>query len=176
VTERRGDERYLWLVAPLAVVLVGLLLVFFVFFHYIQVDGDSMLPTLRPDDHLLLTKAYRTPHRGDIVVFTLIENERPTDVIKRVVAIPGDTVLTRGDHAWVNGKPEQLGSAILAGDSQRVVGPLKVKADTVFVLGDNRAISLDSRYIGPVPLRDVVGRALAVFTPVTRLRMLPPGK
>jgi signal peptidase I len=169
-----GKDRSAWLLGPLAAVLIALLLVFFVFFHFTTVDGDSMKPTLLNQDRLLLTKGYPHPRRDDIVVFTLKENGTPTELVKRVVGIPGDTVYCKGDLAWVNGKPEPRGFDVLVGPSTQPVGPVTVRAGEVFVLGDNRAIALDSRIIGPVPLSSVVGRAVAVFAPLSRLRLLRP--
>jgi signal peptidase I len=170
---RSADERYALLLVPLAIVLTALLLVFFVFFRYTTVDGDSMKPTLLTQDRLLLTKGPGALHRGDIIVFNLDESGRQVEVVKRVVGLPGDTVYTEGDHAWVDGKPETLGFGILVSGSRRVVGPLTVPGGAVFVLGDNRAISLDSRFIGTVQLSSIVGRAVAIFSPVTRIRLMP---
>lgn len=171
---QRRDDRYALLLVPLAAVMVTLLLVFFVFFHYTTVDGDSMKPTLLSQDRLLLTKGYDTPHRDDIIVFTLDEGGQQVEVVKRVIGLPGDSVFTRGDAATVNGKPEPRGFGTLVSDSQRTVGPLTVPKGQLFVMGDNRAVSLDSRFIGTIPISSVIGRAVAVFSPVTRLKMLDP--
>jgi signal peptidase I len=175
---RRGDRQAALLVVPLTLVLVALLLLRFVFFEYATVDGESMKPALLPEDHLMLTRGYAEPRRGDIIVFRSRESGRPIEVVKRVVGIPGDTVRTQGDAAWVNGKPEQRDFSVLTGDSRREVGPLTVPAGSLFVLVDNRAISLDSRFIGVVPMDAVIGRAVSVYAPVTRLQMLahPPGR
>ena len=167
-----GEERARWLLVPLAAVLAGLLLVFFVFFNYSTVEGDSMRPTLLPGDRLLVTKGYDHPRRGDIIVFTMMERGHEIEVVKRVVGVPGDIVETRGDLAWVNGKPEPKGFDIIVGRSGAPTGPTRVAAGSIFVLGDNRPVSLDSRYTGPVGLNSVLGQAVAVFSPVTRVRML----
>lgn len=170
---RRSDRLYAIALVPLTAAIVALLLVFFVYFHYSTVAGDSMVPTLLPGDRLLLTKGYGAPRRGDIVVFLFVENGAKVEVVKRVVGLPGDTVETRGDLAWVNGKPESSGYSVLVGDGDRLVGPLTVPKGGIFVLGDNRPISLDSRYIGTIPLTSVIGRAVAIFWPVPRLRSIP---
>lgn len=169
---RRSERRYAIALVPLSAVAVTLLLVFFVLFHYTTVEGDSMRPTLLTQDRLLLTKGYDGPHRGDIVVFLLKEQGAEVEVVKRVVGLPGDTVETRGDVAWVNGHAEPKGYDILVGGGDRLVGPVRVPKGSIFVLGDNRVVSLDSRFIGPIPLTSVVGRAVAIFTPVTRIRRL----
>jgi signal peptidase I len=161
-----------WLI-PLALLMATLIIVFFVTFNYTTVDGDSMKPMLLSQDRLLLTKSYTEPQRGDIIVFKLKEGPRYADVVKRVVGIPGDTVLTVGDLAWVNGKPETPDHLIEVSGDQSRVGPVTVPSGTVFVMGDNRAISLDSRYVGCISLADVKGRAVAVFSPITRVRRVP---
>lgn len=173
---RRGPDKSVLLLVPLTVLLVAVLLVFYVFFQASIVEGDSMKPTLHTADRLLVTHGYDGPHRGDIIVFNLMEQGKQVEVVKRVVGLPGDLIETRGDYAWVDGKPEPIGFGIVAGPSERRIGPALVPTGTVFVLGDNRAISLDSRFIGPVPLTSVVGRAVAIFSPVTRMRMLDPGE
>lgn len=169
---RPKNDKSAWLLVPLTIVAVGLLLVFFVLYRYTTVEGPSMKPNLHTQDRLLLTKGYATPRRGDIVVFTVKEGGQDVEVVKRVVGLPGDTVLTRGDLAWVNGKPEPKGYDILFGDTDREVGPLVVPDGSIFVMGDNRPVSLDSRFIGPVKLESVIGRAVLIFAPVTRIRML----
>lgn len=173
---RGEEERYAFLLGPLVAVLVTLLLVFFVFFNYTTVDGESMLPNLWPEDRLLFTKGYDAPLRGDIIVFRLKEGSRDVEVVKRVVAVPGDRVETRGDRAWVNGEPEPGSLELIVGDSRRPTGPTVVPRGKVFVLGDNRVVSLDSRFIGLVDLDSVLGRAVAVYSPVTRLRVLDSGR
>lgn len=171
---RVPNDRYALLLLPLAVVFTLLVLVFFVLFGRATVSGDSMTPTLLAEDRLLLTKGYPVPRRGDIIVFVRDEQGRPTEVVKRVIAIPGDEVRTYGDLAWIGGKPEPKGYDIVISGSRRRVGPVTVPKGSVFVLGDNRAVSLDSRFIGFVPLSSVKGRAVAVFSPVTRIRRIAP--
>lgn len=174
--QRTPDDPRAWLLVPLTAVLVALLLIFFVFFDYSTVDGDSMNPTLLAEDKLLLTKGYDGPRRGDVVVFRLNEGGTEVEVLKRIVGVPGDTVETLGDRAVVNGNAEPGWYAPLVGGSRRVVGPLVVPKGMVFVLGDNRPVSLDSRFIGLVDLKSVHGRVVAIFTPVTRLRLLDAGR
>jgi signal peptidase I len=172
---RVPNDRTAWLLAPLTVVMVALLTVFFVLFHYTTVDGDSMRPTLLSEDRLLLTKEYSTPRRGDIVVFDFEERGKTIEVVKRVVGVPGDTVQTRGDRAWVNGRPEAVAHGAILAARDVPFGPAVVPKGTVFVLGDNRPISLDSRFIGFIPLKTVKGRAVAIFSPVTRLQLVRGG-
>jgi signal peptidase I len=154
---------------PLSIALFCIVLVFYVFFSANRVSGDSMEPTLRDQDLLLLSKSYREPARGDIVVFRL-QNEDGTveGLIKRVVAVPGDTVTVRDGVATVNGERESTPSFIPSPGERASAQPVVVPAGHVYVLGDNRPVALDSRDLGPIPLTAIRGRVAARFAPVNR--------
>jgi signal peptidase I len=150
-----------------------------------KIPSGSMLPTLQIGDHLLVSKfvygprleipftqvslgrlpGLRSPERGDVIVFVYPKNPSQ-DFIKRVVAVAGETVEVRDKRLHVNGAPVpdpfatyRLGGI---GNSQRF-GPLLVPEGTVFVMGDNRDESLDSRVWGPVPLENVKGLAFIIY-------------
>ena len=160
------------ILVPLAVVLLLVVLVFYVFFDRGRVDGPSMLPTLHNADMVLVTKGYPTPHRGDVVFTKTDENGVPIELVKRVIGIPGDTVEVKQDVAYVNGAPEPArGQVVMAAAAGSFV-PVVVPPGQLFVMGDNRAVSEDSRYIGTVPLSGVMGRVVAIYAPVTRLRFV----
>lgn len=166
-----GDRKAALLVLPLTALLALVLVVFYGAYDTARVDGPSMDPTLLSEDRLLVTKGYPDPRRGDIIVFEEIEGGTPIRLVKRVVGIPGDSVRTVGDRAWVNEKPEATPEAVI-GPDRRVTGPSVVAPGELFVMGDNRPDSTDSRIFGPIALRSVIGRAVAVFSPVTRMRRL----
>jgi signal peptidase I len=166
-----GDRPTAWLLIPLTAGLLLVLSVFFVVFRTTAVDGESMVPTLEPQDRLLRTRDYGEPTRGDIVVVEIGEGPSRRDVIKRIVAVPGDEVLVVNDIAQVNGAIE-AGYNVIVGDSEYVFGPVVVEPEHVFVLGDNRPDSLDSRYFGAVSLATVKGRAIAIYTPANRIRLI----
>lgn len=168
----RGNRLALVLLVPLLTLFIVIIAVFYVFFSAIQVDGPSMLPTLRNQDRLLLTHGYPVPARGDIISLRTTINGLPDDIIKRVIALPGDSVEIRADVAYVNGVREpDYGQLIVAGAAVNV--PVHVvPAGTLYVMGDNRPVSEDSRYIGPIEQSGVMGRAVAVFSPVNRIRMV----
>ncbi len=171
----RGDRLARNLLVPLLIVLLTVIVVFYVFFDVSQVQGDSMVPTLLDGDRLLLTKGYSAPRHGDIVVFVIDEHGTPTEIVKRVVALAGDTVEVFGDRVAVNGKPEATPHAgVVQFDTPHIVVQT-VPAGSVFVMGDNRPVSLDSRYIGPLPLTAAHGRVAAIFAPIGRMRVVPSG-
>ena len=91
---------------PLLFSLIVIVLVFYVFFSSATVRGPSMLPTLLNGDCLLITHGDSSPHRGDIVVTQVDEGGGPIELVKRVIALPGDTVEIRDDVAYVNGSRE----------------------------------------------------------------------
>jgi len=151
------------------------------------VTGPSMEAELFDGDRVLVNKvAYRFtgPSRGDVVVFghSLKVDGVPEhrDLIKRVVGLPGETVEVRACTVFVDGlavsEPWLEGGSLLvrSGDSPGGCGlahlaPVVLGADQVFVLGDNRAMSVDSRVFGPVGLGDVVGKVLVAVWPPSRV-------
>jgi signal peptidase I len=157
---------------PLILLLLGVLLTFYVFFDRGRVSGPSMLPTLHSADMVLITKGYPNPRRGDVIFTQVTEKGQPVELVKRVIGLPGDTVEIRQDVAIVNGVPEpqrgQLVYLVVAGSA----APFTVPAGTIYVMGDNRPVSEDSRYLGPVPLSGVMGRVVAIYAPVTRVRLI----
>jgi signal peptidase I len=131
------------------------------------VSSSSMLPTLRPRDSLLVNRlAYRLqlPHRGDVIVFRFPRVEG-REFVKRVIGLPGDVVEEQGGQVYVNGKllpREALTDAGQEAEPAVSMVPQRVPSNQLFVLGDNRAASLDSRYWGPVDIHKVVGKAFLV--------------
>jgi signal peptidase I len=167
-----GHRLAKWVFVPLLLWLVVILLVFYVFFSSAVVEGHSMLPTLESGDYLLVTRGDPAPQRGDIVVTQVEENGVPVELVKRVVALPGDSVEIRSDVAYVNGAPEpSRGQSV---DVRFSVSRPRVTVPPghVYVMGDNRPNSEDSRYIGPVPISGIKGKAVFVFAPIYRIRSI----
>ena len=150
--------------AALAVLLtfLGQVYVFQVF----PVASRSMAPTLLPDDVVLVNRLVyhlRLPRRGDVIVFRYPQGG-DRRFLKRVIAVPGDTIEEQNGQLWVNGSlagPEaqpQLSKTVGASENL----PQRVPAGEFFVLGDNPGMSLDSRFWGTVKIHDVVGKALLI--------------
>ena len=133
-----------------------------------RVYGQSMQPGLHTDERLVVEKiSYRLhgPRRGDVVVLE-DPSGGPELLIKRVIGLPGEKVTVAGGRVFVNGQPldEVYLDQETAGGRSWIVPPLHV-----FVMGDNRGASRDSRVFGPVPLEDIIGRALFRYWPMSAL-------
>jgi len=154
---------------PLVVVFVVVVLVFYVFYQRGRVVGPSMLPTLRSGDLVLLTKDYPEPHRGDIVFTQVIEEGQPVEIVKRVIGLPGDTVEIKQDVAIVNGIPEPERGQNVRPEYAVSVEEYRIPEGHLYLMGDNRTESADSRYTGPAPLSGVKGRVVAIYAPINRV-------
>ncbi len=130
-----------------------------------QVSGLSMEPHIRSGEYVAInTFAYRfaAPRRGDIVAFRR-DNDARGVFIKRVIGIPGDRVAIERGRVYVNGA--QLEEPYVEHGDDRSVATMTVPPRTVYVLGDNRAASEDSRIFGPVSDDRLMGRAIAGVWP-----------
>jgi signal peptidase I len=144
-------------------VLAALIAAFFV--RLPQVSGLSMEPHIRSGEYVMInTFAYRfgTPRRGDIVAFRH-EGDARAIFIKRVVGIAGDRVAIERGHVYVNGA--ELAEPYVVHGDDRTFSQTAVPDGFVYVLGDNRAESEDSRFFGPVKDDLLIGRAVAGIWP-----------
>ncbi len=158
-----------------AVLLAGLVRAFVVQTFYIP--SSSMVPALGVYDRILVLKAFFTWHdvrEGDIVVFSHppldhCGGPQGADLVKRVIALPGQTIYSSGNSIYVNGRPlaepylprhDPLGPPIPDASSQH---PYRVPPGDFYVLGDNRAISCDSRYWGPIEGSSIIGKVVLVW-------------
>jgi signal peptidase I len=127
----------------------------------------SMQPTLMEGDRILinrLTYHFRDPQAGDVVVFdSPLNNDE--DLVKRVVAVEGDTVAIRDGSLYVNGVAQEE-PYLLEQDFQGEESETVIPAGQVFVLGDNRNNSGDSRIFGPIPRDSLIGSAFVIYWPI----------
>lgn len=136
------------------------------------IPSTSMENTLLVGDRVLVSKfAYRfgEPRYGDVVVFTSPEDGK-TDLIKRVIAVAGQAVDVQDGRVIVDGRP--LSEPYVNPDFPSHYDadePFKVPAGTVWVMGDNRENSKDSRYIGPIAISSIRGKAFAIYWPPSRI-------
>jgi signal peptidase I len=154
-----------------ALVLALVIKTFLVQAFYIP--SESMVPTLRTNDRVLVNKlSYKLHHvhRGDIVVFSKPENEVSDikDLVKRVIGLPNETIEAHDNHIYVNGKqlPEKyLPDGTITSDFE----PVKIPKGRIWVMGDNRTRSEDSRVFGPIKESSIVGRVFIRIWPPNRL-------
>lgn len=149
-----------------AIVVVTVLFLFC--FRVFSVDGPSMKPTLQPDDRVVVSNIGYKAQQGDIVVLSGADSDQKP-IVKRVIAVAGDVVdinFTTG-VVTVNGKEEHFTDELTTQQAD-IAFPLTVPEGTVFVLGDNRGVSLDSRSsrVGCVDERKIVGKVLFRFFPL----------
>lgn len=140
-----------------------------------RVEGISMQPTLRGGEYTLVNKiTYRRglPQRGDVVVFQAPDDPR-VDYIKRVIALPGETVEVRDGAVWVNGT--RLDERYSVDPPTYEAPPMRVPEKHLFVLGDNRNRSYDSHLWSPpfLPLSAVRGKASLVLWPLSEMGGMP---
>ncbi len=170
---RQGLEWLVLVVASLAVALVVRAFLIQAFY----IPSESMVPTLHKDDRVLVNKlSYRLHdvHRGDVIVFEAppgASTSEVKDLIKRVVALPGETIEGRGGEIYIDGKPldePYLPSAVRSRDFP----PEKVPPETYWVLGDNRQDSKDSTFFKAIDEDTIIGRAFVRIWPLKDLGLL----
>ncbi|MEH7110467.1 MULTISPECIES: signal peptidase I [Bacillaceae] len=175
---KKKNELWEWTKALLiAVILAGVIRYFL--FAPIVVDGLSMMPTLKDQDRMIVNKlSYKVgePHRFDIIVFHAPEQK---DYIKRVIGLPGDKIEYKNDTLYVNGKAykepyldeykKQVEDGPLTEPFtlKEKIGQVTVPKGELFVMGDNRRFSKDSRHIGTIPMSKVIGKTSIVYWPLS---------
>ncbi len=175
-TEKKTREGFRILLALLTMfaLLFGIVRPFIVEAFYIPTE--SMVPTLLIDERVLTNKfIYRfvEPDRGNVIVFEGNDAYgEEVNLVKRVVGLPGDQVAVQNGVLLVNGMPQKESYPNPDLPDERSFGPTWVPPDHVFVMGDNRANSTDSRVFGPVPEKNIVGEAFLRVWPLSRLALL----
>lgn len=178
---KEKNEVWEWIKALFIAVIITTIIRYFLFTP-IVVEGYSMMPTLQDGDKMIVNKLSK-PERFDIIVFHAPEQK---DYIKRVIGLPGDRIEYKNDVLYINGEPyeepylEEYKKQIVEGpltedftlESIPLIGQPTVPEGELFVLGDNRRSSKDSRHIGTIPIEDVIGDANIVFWPLKNIRIV----
>ncbi|MGH9124076.1 MAG: signal peptidase I [Acidimicrobiales bacterium] len=199
-TTKDGSRRFYELPILVVVAVVIAILINTYLAQVFYIPSASMVPQLHVNDRVVVSKlAYHlhAPRRGDIVVFSappqeqgahagssnpigrtfqaigraLGVSESKTELIKRVIGLPGDTVQGRDGHVYVDGlqlTEPYLPPTAVTDD----FGPVTVAAGHLWVMGDNRTNSSDSRVFGPIPVSSIVGRAIWRIWPLDHLSFL----
>ncbi|MFD1774348.1 signal peptidase I [Paenibacillus rhizophilus] len=183
---KQKNEVLEW-VKAIAIALILVILIRWLLFKPFIVDGPSMQPNFHTGERVIVNEILydiRSPQRGEVIVFHVPSEGR--DFIKRVIGVAGDTVKVEGDVVTVNGKKVDETYIQKAIDQAHANNQLyndknfpnedfkegTVPKGHVFVMGDNRSDSTDSRMIGYVPLGDIVGRADVIFWPVSDMEWI----
>jgi signal peptidase I len=145
------------------------------------IPSGSMENTLLIGDHLIMSRIgydagvpftnwhvplWRTPKRQQIVIFKPVVPTEKSDIIKRVIGLPGETLDIRDGAVWIDG--QRLSEGYTQGRTERydMRSPYKIPDDCFFVMGDNRENSYDSRFVGCVPRRNIIGTPVMVYMSV----------
>ena len=169
-----GTEIRDWVISIAVAVALAMFIRTFVVELYL-VDGPSMMPTLEHQQRLVVNKfiyRMRAPERGEILIFQY-PRDKSRDFIKRVIAVPGDTIEIRDHNVYVNG--ELQNEDYILAKSRMDYPKTTIPEGHVFVMGDNRNNSEDSRFpdVGFVPYGLLKGKAMLVFWPLSAWKTLP---
>ncbi|OKP99338.1 signal peptidase I [Paenibacillus sp. P46E] len=184
---RKPKNEVLEWIKAIAIALILVILIRWLLFKPFIVDGPSMRPNFHTGERVIVNEILydiRSPQRGEVIVFHVPSEGK--DFIKRVIGVAGDTVKVEGDVVTVNGEPVNetyiKGAIDQAHNNNTLYNNTNfpneditdgtVPKGHVFVMGDNRSDSKDSRMIGYVPLGDIVGRADLIFWPVKDITMI----
>lgn len=176
IEQENRKEGYDWVQSIIAALIICIV-IFLFFIRVIDVSGDSMNPTLYNGEKMLVSGLFYKPKQGDIVIFKTDDYDPDKALVKRVIATEGQVVNIDFDNGIVYVNDEPIEEDYIA-DLTRVKidfrGPWTVPEGCVFVMGDNRNQSTDSRdkRIGNVDEKEIIGRAYAVIYPFGEFRWI----
>ncbi|GAB0167188.1 signal peptidase I [Lysinibacillus sp. CTST325] len=183
---KEKNELWEWTKALLIAFAIAAIIRYFLFTP-IAVDGQSMMPTLEDGDRMIVNKiGYKIgePKRFDIVVFHAPEKK---NYIKRVIGLPGETLEYKNDQLYINGEPidepyldaykSKITEGTLTEDFTLKDIDVNLKDNVipegyVFVMGDNRRYSKDSRIIGVVDQKEIIGNTSLIFWPFSEIKIV----
>lgn len=140
------------------------------------VSGESMFPTFHDNEYLIVDEFsyhFNTPERGDVVIFRY-PNDPSKFFVKRIIGLPGETVMVSGGKVYItkDGEQAELNEPYLKQQTFKNT-VTKLAEEQYFVMGDNRAVSFDSRYWGPVNIKFIRGKALVRLFPPNQISYKP---
>lgn len=148
---------------PYIIIIIVVVLIRTFIITPVKVDGDSMKETLTDNDILLLYKLGSIKRFDIVVLDEAYDNEK---IIKRVIGMPGETVSIKNDKIYINGKI--IDNSFAYGITSDV-DKIELGEDEYFILGDNRLISKDSRYFGPVTKSEIIGKVVFRLFPFNKI-------
>lgn len=162
------------------IIIVTLVTAIITFIKPVLVKQTSMLPTLQENNYLILSRQSYTlgePKHGDIVVFPK-PNGNGELYIKRVIGLPGDEIEFRNKKVFINGKAEKdtytkdgcTNDPIVDKDGNKTT-KITVPKGELFLMGDNRNRSLDSREIGTIPIKNIIGKVKVRLWPFNEIQL-----
>ena len=163
----------LWLRDVLISVTASFMIITFLY-QPVRVEGTSMLPQLRDQDRLFINKFayhFESISRGDVVVFHY-PRDPSKSYIKRIIAMPGDTLDIESGRVYVNGKRIAEPYVPRRYRDERSLPEMVIPANEYFVMGDHRSISSDSRDFGPVDRDLIYGKAAFVYWPADNMGVI----
>jgi signal peptidase I len=162
-----------WIESIVVALILALIIRQFAF-QTSEVLSGSMIPTLLIKDRVIVNKLvyryYGKLERGDVVLFRSTITP-PRDFIKRLIGLPGENIRIRNGQVLINGKTIDQSKWPVIWDSSNF-GPYKIPENSYFFLGDNRPDSFDSRFWGPVPRGNIIGKAELMIWPPLRIKLL----
>lgn len=171
-----------WIRETVETIVIALVLAFLIRTFIVEtfwIPSGSMEPTLMVGDRIMAYKllyGINRVKRGDIIIFKFPLDPKK-DFVKRVIGLPGDVIEIKEKEVYVNGK-KLIEPYVVHSDNwdtgfpRDEYGPVKIPPESLFVLGDNRDSSEDSRYWGYVPKENIIGKAFLIYWPPWRIRIL----
>lgn len=150
--------------------VVAALLIHQYLFTFARVDGTSMLDTLHENNIMGVSRLHyrlNEPQRGEIITCNYPEDGNKL-FVKRIIGLPGETIEIREGTVYIDGEP--IAETYLTRVDDQSMDPITLAEDEIFVMGDNRPVSRDSRAVGPLTLDEIYGRVLFVAFPFNEIR------
>lgn len=173
---KKKEETPLSFLKELPILIISAVLIAWIVKSFIvqpfYIPSNSMIPTLKPQDRVIVNKLIyrvRDPQPGDIVVF-IPPNDSKNDYIKRIIAIEGQSIEVSKGKVYIDGKLMEE-KYVSSWKDRSNYGPVKVKEEHIFVMGDNRPNSFDSRVFGPVKKDKIIGKAMVIYWPPSRINL-----
>ena len=150
--------------------VVAALLIHQYLFTFARVDGTSMLDTLHENNIMGVSRLHyrlNEPQRGEIITCNYPEDGNKL-FVKRIIGLPGETIEIREGTVYIDSEP--IAETYLPRVDDQSMDPITLAKDEIFVMGDNRPVSRDSRAVGPLTLDEIYGRVLFVAFPFNEIR------